>query len=62
MVVDQILIKLDTGQARIGLNDWQAMEVEERIELINLDAVQFLAEGQAVGVREALLSIKASYR
>ena len=60
MVIDQIQLKVGSGQNTIGLAEWKEMELTERIDIINEDRVQFLSGGQLVSIRDAMVAIKAA--
>ena len=60
MVIDQILLKVGSGHNMISLDEWKAMGLPERIDIINGGGVQFLSDGQPVETREALRAIKAA--
>ena len=59
MGVEQILLKVGSGHNMVTIDQWKGMPLTERVNIINADRVQFIANGQPVGIREGLAMIKA---
>jgi hypothetical protein len=58
-MIDQIAIRKGSGFNLLSPHEWQAIELEERADLIRAGRVEFLDDGESVPLREALLRLKA---